>query len=1389
MTEQVEHRVEVEQDGDTHVEMCMVNRCCSRSEVVAMDSNLRPISRKSVEDELEEEEGERPVSAVSSSSHVLQSLKEDQDDEDDELPPSASQCCHCSQPSISPTSQAQLNDKPTSLHSMVHEDGEERESRAVSAASSCHCRAITPHSTGGTDNVDRASSSKSKMSRTTCRSSKAKVLNSEEEGAADDEDEDVKRVVSGFSGTTGLSAGSQKSRSSSVCHICGGCKHGLSSVSNSRASQRSHLSHQASRNSASHMSNQDNGKNVSDGDGSDDSAVSTQSNKTNLTNHGCLTNGLEGRVSKKERASSVSSATSHKSNRSHKSSCNGDTGDTAEKEKHRSPSAMSAQSNLSAKCSKSHKSNCSSTAEAPDIRTREEAEGENAVERAISSLSAKSGSKVASSTNNTVIEKQGDINKRAPSSLSVKLNATKERPDSNLSAKSTVKSSTSCRPTCSHCAKAESLGAKVVITNETGQEEEREEERAVSAMSAKSNLSVKSNKSHKSTKASERSLSPRSETKRDGEERAASKISARSVKSNVSAKSCKSDCNGFETAASQNLKVAEETGEKDNEMVEVETQQRPESIMSAKLEKEERAVSLACDGNTEAGSERGDNTGDGENAKDRAASALSGTSAFSHHTKTEVDYMVDRTPSAMSGKSRISAKSSESQKSNNKAMSPNPNEADVPSIETKEEEMQNERQERVVTAMSIKSKSSARSSASHKSNSNKCLNSVSLSHNIVTIKTPEGTDGEGNEIERSPSAASATSKKSSASSLSHKSNHSGTAHVMAGADIKAVEDNASRSKDPEDSHGQMLSPRGARSPRTHSPKTPTTSPRNTQSPVQQLLPGGESRGPSALSVQSTTSAKSGRARCRCGASSAKNNKEGEDKQVANKEESEDLKREEASELASIMSSSSKKQRRESGGTEQPLSRNSSGSVSLGLPEDQGESDSGKSSVSFKGRVKCPDVPQSPEESTVKKDVEKSSTVSTGSNGNDSKCTLPHNPPAVNIPTIETPGEGKDEGEEGGQQKTKRTASANSAKSSRSYRSSCKCSVKTATKIPDSEPKEGHASGGQTKTTNDVEAETVKSASTAKVSNLDTDDNRTSSPMSSTSPKNVTIAAGDSEDVADNKSPCCLRLASAASTQSKKSKGQSSVKLDYVSPVTCHKSKSNVGSSSGRTKTPHSQKKETPIKSSSKGETCSESTLSHSLSAADLLKETMAAARPRSCQSKASKTSDKVRSEKSTRCQRNRKQKDHVEEPELTPACLPNASPNDVVSDWLRSIPATSNMLPVDDELNELEHEKKIKEKPAEEVAKKDEVPEDDNLEEEEKTKPQEEEEEEIQYDVAVEENSSDPAPGDVVGTSSCPNTLLTGESMSRNWHSSAAVMKVLLSSSLGRCRSMPEVRQ
>ncbi|XP_029306596.1 LOW QUALITY PROTEIN: retinitis pigmentosa 1-like 1 protein [Cottoperca gobio] len=1249
VTEQVERRVEVEQDGDTHVEVCRVSRGCSHSEVVAIDTNVQPLSRKSVEEVLMEEE--RPLSAISSSSHVLQSLKEDQDDD---LPPSVSQCCNSIEPSPTSTSQT-LDDKPArfvisagSVHSTEHkEDREERGSRAASAASSCHCGAATAEA------EDRAPSSMSKMSS---GSRKAKIPNSEEEMAADDENDE--RISSSLSGI------SLQSKASSVCSNCGGCKPGVNSDSYSRASKRSHHSHRASPTPPSSRENTNTG---SDGDGSEGSAGSTKSNRTNLTNnsrYSAISNIRDGRESSAtsnhkaagKEEERTTSATSHRSYRSHKSGCNGSTCVAAGKEKERSPSAMSAQSNMSAK---SHNSNC--TAKEENTRAR-------------SSLSDKSGASAKTSASvkmrtDTAVEEEEDTNKRTPSVLSVK-SSKAQRPDSVLSAKSNVsaKSGTSHRSTCSHCARPVSAGAKDAEPEATGEEEGIEaEERAASAMSAKSNLSDKSNKSRKSSKAPERSLSPRSGTGEDEEERAASQVS---VKSNVSVKSSKScKANGKERVESPSSEEKEKENVKDD-------QQRPESVISAK-----------------------------------SASPA----------------MADRTSSAMSRESHTSAKSSKSQKSNRAAASLNPNEADIP-IETNGKEEQNENQERVASSMSVKSKSSARSRTSNKPSKN--LKPVSPSPNVVTIKTPEGLDEEGNDTtERAPSAASA---KSGTSNVSTKSNHNRTA-VIEPADENVVEKDVPRSK----SQGQMLSPR------THSRKA--ASPRSPH-----VLPGlgvGETRGPSALSVHSTKSAKSGKSKCGCGDASALEKAKKEQEEEKN-EEDEEMKSEEASERAASISST-KRQRRESGGTEQTLSRNSFGSVSLGLPEDQeaADSDSDKSSVSFvintekKGREKTA-TPQG--------------TGSIVSQKSTRKC--PHHRLAVDIPTINTPGGSEVKDEEGGEQTTERGASALSAKSSsRSHKSSCNCGVKEAVKgaVNDLEM---DASDNRTSSAMSSASAKVRSISPARAKKArDSGDNDTENQATS---RPASKAKGE-EGIADNKeasvhskSAFCLRPESAVSAlsgskvkASKESRGDGSVKA--------HKAKS-----SGSVKSSNSQKTNVKAPSpclshSSKPcsivETHSKSTLSHSLSAADLLKETMAAARPHSRHTKESKASE--------RCL------------EMSPACLPNASPNEVVSDWLRSMPNSMLLIEPNDE--EGEQDEVVEKKTGED----EESPEEEKGgDEEEKVEAEEKEEEAAE--------SADPAPGDAVEASS---RVLSGDTLPRSLNSSAAVMKVLLSSSLGRCQSLPEV--
>uniref|UniRef100_A0AAQ4RN88 Doublecortin domain-containing protein n=1 Tax=Gasterosteus aculeatus aculeatus TaxID=481459 RepID=A0AAQ4RN88_GASAC len=1246
VTEHVESRVE--QDEETHVEVCRVSRCCSRTEVVA---DLRPLSRKSVEDEvMMEEEGERSPSVISCSSHILQSLKGDQDDD---LPASASQCCHGNKPSPSPTRQG---DEPTSnvsvgsVHSKEQKGcDEETGSRAVSAASFCHCGAADEHSTADAAENDRAPSSMSKTSRASCRSSTAAIT--EDKRAADEEEEEGNRVVSSLSGHTALSL---QSRASSVCPNCGGCK--PNSDADSRASQKSHHSKQASPKPSKPLPGQtdtSNGSDNDDDDGSEGSAGSTQSNKSNLTQNGrcsatpsgltgsargatSRTSNPEGAGAEEVRTPSASSPTSQRSNRSHKSVC--EDGGAAEREG-RSPSAVSAVSN---KSTKSHKSHSSATA---GIEPREEAKGDNTVERTQSSLSAKSGAsakssasakirtKVASPINIAAVEED---DKRTHSALSDKPGR-QERPDSVLSAKSaksnalaTIGASQSAA--CSHCAREVSPADE---PEATGHDEEIEaEERAVSAMSAKSNMSVKSNKSHKFTKAPERPLSPRCGTGADGEGRAASQVSGRSV-------------NGRSSL-----------------MVE-DGQQRSESVISAK------SASSAKSRRTNSP------------AKDEA--------------KTE-----SRTPSAISGKSHISAKSSKSQKSNPTTASPNLNDAGIPSAEMNGDTQGNENG-RVASVLSVKSEASARSRTSHKSERN-LKPSTPIAN--VTIKTPDGVDEEGNEETERPQ--SAASVKSTVSTSSRKSQHKAPAET---GDENFVEEDL-----PSKSQGREPSPRSACSSPTRSPKA--------ASPVQHLLPG-ETRGPSALSVPSTVSAKSCKLKCNCGAASAK-----DERQREKKKSNEELDNEEASDRApSILSSSTRRSRRESGGTEQTLSRNSSGSVSLGLPEDQdtADSDSGKSSVSFHTNVErkskvmtaTPLVPKSTEQSSLKEEREET----------------PHNHRAVDIPTIETPGGSQHKGKEDGEQITERGASAFSAKSSRSNKSSCNCGVKAPTEAG-----------------NYLETASVKSGSSS--SNAGAIDDRRSLARAKVRSKSPSSASAKNASV--------------------RSKGDDSGKG--------HKAKSSAS-----VRTSSSQKKEikslSPVHSNriggSKVETHTESTLSHSLSAADMLKETMAAVRPHSQQSKASKTSGKSVVRKGARSRNEADQEDR----ELSPACLPNASPNEVVSEWLRSIPANSSMLSLGDEPNEEDAEENPKEGEGEEMK---EAPVEVEEQGKEEAEEGEEKEEEVGCGGAEEKQSSGVAPHDSV--SSRPKTLLLNDdALPRSSRSSAAVMKILLRSSLSRCQSMPEV--
>ncbi|XP_054644575.1 uncharacterized protein rp1l1a [Dunckerocampus dactyliophorus] len=1082
--EQVESRVDIEQNGDTHVEVCKVSRCSSRSEVVTLDGNPRPPSESSVEEEVMEEEVEPPLSRVSSSSRVLQSLKEDQDDDDDELPPSASQCSQRNE--LSPTGSNKLEKKDS------------RGSGAASAAASCLCGANTPHIPTGAVEISQAPRSSANISRASCRSTE--VMNHRDES---------EEIVKALSDTPVQSA------MSSVCPNCGGYKLAKNCNSKSKASKRPH---QPCSTVTSPLPSQSNANEHSY------DALSTKSSKTNIKSHGSATESRASSVmstmsnteptdKKQERATSV---ISHKSNTSRKSS---PIGATAENKEERRSSAMSGQ-----------RSNCSGIAESPNVTATDEAEGGNSddiVAKSCLSPRSVSSVRINSPVDNTALEE----------------NCSNGRPHS-------------CR-------------------------------------SVTSTASVKS----------------------DRAERPNSVLSTKSSKSNISGKS----------STSHNQCA------KDEPMVVKPTEEEEEPYI--------------CPENPELEDIKEDQ------AEERATSALSAKSTTSCQTNCD---------------------------SNRTVASPDLKEDYISSIEGNGKP--NEAQEQVSSAMSIKSKTSVRSSASQKSMSSKNLKPASPRPSIITINSPEAVDemneatGEGEEVEENQSKAS------------------------------------------EHLHGEMLSPKRIRSPRTHPQKAKTAS----------LSSSNEARCQSALSVHSTTSIKSGKFKCHCGTASTceegKENGVGEENEAEKEEDNMELKG-------------------EPGGTGHPLSPNSSGSVSLGLPDDQetADSDSCKSCVSFhtgthsKGRLRTatPNVHKTPE-----------SVLSDKSNINGSTH-------EVHIPIIEVPG-----------------VDGDNNLPTEDCRSTSQASRASVKNVDDSRPSSSLSSASAI----------TKNSKVAKQSD--------GALTNSDSSKTPTSTAQDKEDIPDNEAasshssgPCCLgtNLTVEAKVNALQQGGaEDVVKANYIGSVVSVKTSSSTKKEISAQSSSHC-----PVhnsRPSSKAETCGKSTMS----AADL--QAAEAVSHQHCQkSEASKA--KFPKEKNKRRQRKGSQKTQDKEYEVTPASLPNASPSEVVSDWLRSIPSDNNMLALDD-LTEFEPDKEIVAKAEEVTESKEESHEGEKVDAEEKVEGEEKEEE----SVAIEDKTNQDLAPHAVETSYRPDAMwMSGKSMPKNWRSSTAVMKVLLSSSLGRCRSLPEV--
>nr|XP_015207755.1 PREDICTED: retinitis pigmentosa 1-like 1 protein [Lepisosteus oculatus]XP_015207760.1 PREDICTED: retinitis pigmentosa 1-like 1 protein [Lepisosteus oculatus] len=247
--------------------------------------------------------------------------------------------------------------------------------------------------------------------------------------------------------------------------------------------------------------------------------------------------------------------------------------------------------------------------------------------------------------------------------------------------------------------------------------------------------------------------------------------------------------------------------------------------------------------------------------------------------------------------------------------------------------------------------------------------------------------------------------------------------------------------------------------------------------------------------------------------------------------------------------------------------------------------------------------------------------------------------------------------------------------------------------------------------------------------------------------------------------------------------------------------------------PHKNMRPVILLGSSKG-----STKTESISATESLKENNGNIRPATVESK-SNISDKIfsgalevaecsknasdnigdngsRCKNRKRCIVSQQQKEEPSVPELMPSCLPNATPAEVVHEWLRKIPLDTSMYEVGEEFHENCDELEIKQKQSEkmvEPALEVEVlaAEEGKPEEEESSKEEQKDVSETNHALKKEEQEEPQQANTEEQVASSVPTDTNKEAFLKSCHSSVQVMKVLLNPSQGtkldRCNSLPEV--
>ncbi|XP_036398117.1 retinitis pigmentosa 1-like 1 protein [Megalops cyprinoides] len=1077
-------------------------------------------------------------------------------------------------------------------------------------------------------------------------------------------------------------------------------------------------------------------------------------------------------------------------------------------------SAAPAVSDISSGSRKSHRCHCGAASPqsvASEMQNGGVAEGEEE-NRAVSTLSKCSAASEASRKSqqstrasrisrnslkcqhcNGCDRKSTPVSTASKSPAPVDFNEAEEEAGPRSVSVVSARTNTSMKSNRSECTALKGADTPVSEISEK-QDEEKARDRAVSSMSVKSNASSSSVRSKKhvcnvcgrSTAGSRASCNPGE----DGIEGGA--VSTLSVKTNTSAKSRSGGPSNPESVASENA--------------------NGQDLEEAPEDTEGRAAS-AVSANTHASAEPRKSHSSSCNVSERAETPRSNISesAVDENAEGQVEETNDKADSVVSVRTNVSAKSGRSKQSegnvSERAVTPEFVTSDNPCDEAAAPEATTER---AASSMSKITTASAKSKASTKY---QC--GASEGGSVKSEKVKSG------DTERTTSALSAKTRASAVSRNSNKSKCS------ASGGARTPESVVSESPTGDNGHAEKADSSGARAS-------------TKRDSADNELEVNDSRACSTLSVDTKASSRSKKSgKCGCGASE-RGGTPASDTAA------------ETQGMTSAMSVRSKvSAKSQHGASERALTPTSTVTISIGLPEEQAAGDMDERAGSAvcensQCSVQSVKLNSKSDRNTVLEPVEGNHDISerAASPASTASLMLPGSEPEVaSIKSASTINSRKHKLERHlnvdndsmpsvmSKSSASTTKKKSPAKHSRpaSKVSSVSICVQKDTAHEDAEKScNGMQNGDMTLSDQDEKASSICSKCLSKATADDAISTATSTPASSASARSAsgksdikdqvtTAAKGRPKNNLCNGSPHLQvkRQTRKSETGSdKRSVNSLKTKSSMKAPKTDLKVEGTASLNSNSQHCP-SPPKGTPKKRPNLLLGASgDSILSHSLSAADLLRENAANTRPatgRSKSSVSSKTCNGVleakdrgtsikdnKSDRSSKCRHKKsdgsQQKQEGEISGILPCSLPNASPTEVVNEWLKKIPSDGSMYEMGDDYQENCEGTEIQQSQAESVVEQkesmeltDDVGKGEGLNEEENEHHEEAEQAKEENDESCTEEPTEPKLPDAedlyASDPKCPKT----ETLPKNCHSSVQVMKILLSSKLNRCNSLPEV--